>query len=534
MTGITGPSLDYAEMDEEFSIKAQQELLNECELEYDRGKSRLMSRTLSFYPKGTWLCRLELSPQIVRMGRRRRELKASTNFYFLLRPSHPDLPVMPLGNDTAWVLRANKHYGLNLKGGTAADDEVLVTEVADNAMMLRVIEYLHFYYNFTQYNGFNGGPMRLRVPRRLDDLKLSPDSEQERWKVEGALWRFLDLAQHTVVRPALQTVTRFINRYNADVPIQVGSALWRLRVSLNLKSGYVNLYNRVPFFHSSDLEPPSPDRVEMLPAPRGLYAWAPWLYLPERFRAAAGAFAYFAVATSWLAATLVTVLYALTFLLHPALVGAGIGTSGPWVLFGWNWLWFCAVYSIGVFAFVTAFVFQFEGGLRRASLTAPSILQSAYKALERLQRNVWDWFKPNLETPWRRVSTAAFWLLLSTLFLIAAFTTLQVSQAPASFADSSRGLGVMQTFAGHATIAFPGLPYLLGAVGFDPLLWLKDPGMTSPVVLAFRVMMLIVVRRAFTKLLGYTSPRILYRDNRRLEFEVARRARNAPVSAARP
>jgi hypothetical protein len=531
VTDITGPNPDYEEADEEFSIRAQQELGNECKFEYDRAKSRLMRRILSFYPKGTWLCRLELAPQRVHFGRKGRDLKAPTNFYFLFYPSHPDLPVLPLGNDTAWVQRANRHYGLNLKGGTAASDDVLLSEADDKAMMRRVIEYLHFYYSFTHYAGYNGGPMRLRVPRRLDDLKLSPSTEPERWKIEGALWRFLDQVEHTAIRPALKTVTRFINRYQADVPIQVGSALWRLRVSVRLKSGHVHLYNRVPFFHSPDLEPPSPDRVEMLPTPRGIYRWEPWLHLPERFRAAMAAFGYFALATSWLAATAITVLYALTFLLHPALFGSATVPAAPWVPFGWNGLWWSASWSIVLFGLVTAFVFQFDGVLRRTERTAPGVLQSAYAALDRVQRAAWDWFKPNLETPWRRVSTAAFWLLLSTLFLIAAFTTLQVSQEPFRFSGSAGGLGVMQTFAGHATIAFPGLPYLLGALGFDPLLWLKDPSMTSTIVLCFRVMMLIVVRRAFTKLLGYTSPRILYRDNRRLEFEVARKSRGAASQA---
>ena len=104
------------------------------------------------------------------------------------------------------------------------------------------------------------------------------------------------------------------------------------------------------------------------------------------------------------------------------------------------------------------------------------------------------------------------------------------AQEPEKFAHSDKGLLVMQTFFGHATIAFPGLPYALGALGFDPLLWLKDPSLTSPIVLGFRIMMLIVVFRAFWKLLGYTSPRILHRDNRRLEFEVAgpNRKRRAP------
>jgi hypothetical protein len=69
------------------------------------------------------------------------------------------------------------------------------------------------------------------------------------------------------------------------------------------------------------------------------------------------------------------------------------------------------------------------------------------------------------------------------------------------------------------------VPYLLGAIGFDPLQWLRDPDMKSAMVLGFRVMMLIVVFRAFWKLLGYASPRILNRDSRRLEHEITKRRR---------
>jgi hypothetical protein len=48
---------------------------------------------------------------------------------------------------------------------------------------------------------------------------------------------------------------------------------------------------------------------------------------------------------------------------------------------------------------------------------------------------------------------------------------------------------------------------------------------TSGIVLWFRGMMLVIVYRAFWKLLGYTSPRILYRDSRRLEFELSKQRR---------
>lgn len=524
--GAGAANWDYTEADPDLAVKAHQELSNECGFQYDRSKSQLFSRSLSFYPKGTWLCRLELDPQKVRLRRRLRELKVRTSFYFLLRPSEQSLPIMPLGNDTVWILRANKHYGLNLTGKTSDHDGLtldLGNDFPDQAMMRRVIEYLHFYYNFTQFDAYAGGPMRLRVPRSLMDLKFSGASSEERCKVAGALWRFMDQTDGNAIRPAIKTITRFINRYQADVPIQVGSALWRLRVSVSLRSGFVRLYGRVPFFHSPLLKPPSPDRVEMLPAPSGLFRWEPWLYLPERFRATLSAMFYFAIAVSWLLAVLVTMAFPLTYLLHPSIVDGATTSLGPYFPIGWPGLWWSALWSVGVFAFIALFVFQFDGVLRRAMRTAPSVLQAAYKALDKLHRAAWDWFRPNLETPWKKASMAALWLCVSTVFLIAEFTTLQIAQQPAKFARSETGLDVMQTFAGHATIAFPGLPYLLGALGFDPLLWLKDPAMTSLIVLGFRVMMLIVVFRAFWKLLGYTSPRILYRESRRLEFEIARK-----------
>jgi hypothetical protein len=278
---------DYAEADDMFAGDAHQELSNECGFEYDRFKSRLVRRELSFYPKGTWLCRLELEPQTVRLRRRRRTLKSSTNMYFLFRPSHQNLPIVPLGNDTVWVLRANYHYGLKLSAGGGSDETLLaepVSEANDQGMMRRVIEYLHFYYSFTRYDAYAGGPVRFRVPRALGDLQFSGTVTEDRWKAMGALWRFLDRDGTGQIQPAIGTIVRFANRYHADVPIQVASALWRLRVSVRLGSGYVRLFGRVPFFYSPDLTPPPPDRVQMLPAPRRLLWSEPWLLLPERFR----------------------------------------------------------------------------------------------------------------------------------------------------------------------------------------------------------------------------------------------------------
>jgi hypothetical protein len=527
VTGAGESFSEYSEALPELALRAWQELANECRFEYDPAKSILHSKTLSFYPKGTWQCRLELRPQVIRVNGKPKTLKAATNYYFLFQPDNRTLPLLPLGNDTEWILRANKHHGLNLRGRIRDDDELLlnpVSEANDAAMMRRVIEYLHFYYDFTHYDAYSGGPMRFRVPRRLDDLQIADDVEEERHRLGGALWRFLDLAGTNAIRPALRTITRFINRYQADIPLQVGSFLWRLRVSISLRSGHVRLFGRVPFYYSPHLQPPSADKVETLPVPRGLYWYEPWLWLPERLRASIAALAYFALTVSWLLATLLAVSFPLTYLLHPAVV-EGVGRSvGQLVPIGLAGLWWSALYSLGIFAFIAAAIFQFDGVLRRATRAAPSVLQASYRMLSRFQRWVWDRFKPNLETPWKKTSTAVLWLLASTLLLIAEFTTLQIAQEPDRFANAASAFTVMQTFAGHATIAFPGLPYVLGALGVDPLRWLKDPSMTSLIVLGFRIMMLIVVFRAFWKLLGYTSPRVLYRDNRRLEVEIAGRS----------
>jgi hypothetical protein len=260
----------------------------------------------------------------------------------------------------------------------------------------------------------------------------------------------------------------------------------------------------------------------MLPVPRGIFWREPWLLVPDRLRATIGAFTYFMIAVSWLLAVLASVAFPLSYVLNPTIVSSIAEAVTSLVPIGWRGLWWIALYCIGVFAFIATYVFQFEGVLRRAARTAPSVLQLAYKGLDRWQRAIWDWFRPNLETPLRKASTSALWLLASTIFLILVFTTLQIAQEPERFASPEKGLLIIQTFFGHATIAFPGLPYLLGALGFDPIVWLQDPAMTSPIVLGFRIMMLIVVFRAFWKLLGFTSPRILYRDNRRLEFEVSR------------
>src|SRR5262249_26820979 len=146
-----------------------------------------------------------------------------------------------------------------------------VPEGSQEAMMRRIIEYLHFYYSFTRYDAYAGGPVRFRVPRTIQDLRFGgAQSDEDRQQAMGALWRFLDHDGRGHVQPATGTVVRFIGRYHADVPIQVASSLWRLRVSVRLRSGYVRLYGRVPFFYSPHLLPPTPDQVESLPTPRQL------------------------------------------------------------------------------------------------------------------------------------------------------------------------------------------------------------------------------------------------------------------------
>ena len=162
----------------DFAAAAHQELASECRFEYQLALSQLYCRRLSFYPDGTWLCRLELQPQVIKRRGRARPLNGKTNFYFIFRPADQNMPVMPLGNDTVWVLRANKHYGLNLSGATSGNPDVApITQTADHPMMERMIEYLYFYYNFTRFDAYAGGPMRLRVPRRLADLRFSAGAE---------------------------------------------------------------------------------------------------------------------------------------------------------------------------------------------------------------------------------------------------------------------------------------------------------------------------------------------------------------------
>ena len=242
---------DFTSAAPEMAQKAHRELATECGFEYDLAQSNLQRMELSFYPPGTWLCRLELDPQTVKMRRRARPLKTRTTYYFVFRPSDEGMPIMPLGNDTDWVLRANKHYGLTLGTRRTREDELNLAEVVevDNPIVLhKIIEYLHFYYNFTRYDGYIGGPMRFRVPRTLADLEFSGASEEERNQALGALWRFLDTRGTGQMQPAVGTVIRLINRCHADVPMQIGSLLWRLRVSLRLRSGYVRLYGQV---HSS-------------------------------------------------------------------------------------------------------------------------------------------------------------------------------------------------------------------------------------------------------------------------------------------
>src|SRR6266576_2867237 len=91
MPAAGGAEFEYSLADPEFGEKAHQELSSECSFEYHLPLSQLYCRKL--------------------------------NFYLIFRPSDQNMPIMPLGNDTVWVLRANKHYGLDLKGRILSEDD---------------------------------------------------------------------------------------------------------------------------------------------------------------------------------------------------------------------------------------------------------------------------------------------------------------------------------------------------------------------------------------------------------------------------
>ena len=86
-TDIALPSPDYSEVDDNFASDVDQHLNDECGFEYDRAKSRLVRRELSFYPKDTWLCRLELEPQIGQDAPTAQNIEVADELYFLYRPS---------------------------------------------------------------------------------------------------------------------------------------------------------------------------------------------------------------------------------------------------------------------------------------------------------------------------------------------------------------------------------------------------------------------------------------------------------------
>lgn len=212
---------DFEVAPQEIATKVHRDLLQECGFTYEGGRSQLHCMELSFYPPGTWLCRLQLQPQRIKISGRQRTLPTVTDYYFLFRPTHQDMPIMPLGNDTDWILRANRHYGLRLGKRRATEDQLNpaeMLEVEDPEILHRIIEYLHFYYNFTRYDGYIGGPMRFRVPRKLADLEFSGATDDERHEILGALWRFLDARGNGLVQPAIGTVMRFINVSGAAAP----------------------------------------------------------------------------------------------------------------------------------------------------------------------------------------------------------------------------------------------------------------------------------------------------------------------------
>lgn len=520
-------SLIVVDNSDPFRKRCFDALRDECGVVFEWHLATLCRTEIDLYPKGTWLCRISLQPHHIRLRWRTVELGDSREYYFLFNENHDRMPILPMGNDADWILRANRHYGLQLTTNLPKNKFE-----REDVLKKRVIDYLHFFYLFSLFDDFKGRTTRFRVPRDIEDfeleetemIKMSLDPAIERGKLVGALWRFSDAGQRTEVEPAFGTIRRLIGFYSADVPMQVENSLWRLRVRLSLRTGFVSLYGSLPFYFSHVLRRPSDVSFPILPVPSGLYWSEPLLLINPRIRAAILGLLYFAVLIAWLVAGAIVLAYPFKYILNPALIDMfakvfPIGVELTSGIIKW-----CAVYFVGVFSIFSIFIFQFDGVLTQAKKVAPGLLRIIYSSLDDWQRWMWDQFKMNLDTPIRKARTSLLWLLVSTILLVLSFTTLQVNDDPGRL--RVEGVEVLGTFVGYSTLAIPGLPYLLGFIGIDTLKLIKEPLVTQSIVVVFRGLMFVVVVRSLWKLLGHTTPRILYESSRRLHHEMAKRIKN--------
>jgi hypothetical protein len=439
---VTGPVSDSIER----AIIAH--LKGKCRFGFE-GAYRLTADPAPFY-RGVLLCELVLVPG-ARVSNRGKwqEVTTTACFYFLFR-DHDEV-LIPLTGGEGDVLLANRWLDLTLE---------------DDATRL---DYARFYYAFA----LTESPPQFRnIPRHLEELRFkAPVSEKQIWGIYGATWRFL--VDPVTLQMKIHFEPRGVfwrARHRAHLPMQFGSDLCDVDLKIWHRDGHITYRKTALIYRDDALAAEPSDRPGRIGRPRYISRREWFRTVFRNVRSGIVQLAYLAILALLLVASVVALALPLDLwgVSLPRVLldlGAGLAGLGDWK----DWLLPASVYCIAYFGLTTLLVLDIET-VRNALLTwSPWFRRSAlnellYSMIVR-GRIVENGYRRGL---WRRLRTAATWLVLWTVYLVCVFTSLQTSMRPELAGDPRKLSDVMQVFGEQALLYIPVVFYYVGRKSLDP------------------------------------------------------------------
>ncbi|MDX2205634.1 MAG: hypothetical protein NW223_22980 [Hyphomicrobiaceae bacterium] len=416
------------------------------------GPYRLTADAVSFYPD-TLLCCLVVEPgtKILKGARAKNieHLQTSTAFYFLFRATPGKQQIVPVADGPGNLLLANRHLDFSIEN----DQQRL--------------EYTRFYLAFAR----SGQPPRFRhLPMSPEGLRFTAACPPEqRLRVQGALWRFMDRETRSRLAIGFQRrgIFHTLIHHHAHVPVQYGQEIYDVDINIWQRSGRITDTRYELVYANQCLAEEPAITIGVLPMPSYITKRerrTAWL---NNIRAALAQVLYVCMMIVFLSASTVAVIFAAEGLAGTAAV--------RWILeliFGTSWwliLLLACAYCILHFAITTFLALDIES-IHSAVLTLRPSWTGSWidrwldnKSQEQNERRNQNAVGGILA----RIKTAAGLLVSWLAYLILIFTSLQLSLRPYLLDENNSALIVSSIFFQQALQYIPMIFYFVGRHSLD-------------------------------------------------------------------
>jgi hypothetical protein len=485
----------------------------------DPTKTRLRGRKVKFYDN-VWLGYIETDEE---------------RYYFLTRPRGRKGRFIPISNAIGGVERAHREYPLSLTKDNVAD-------------------YLHFYYSFTpkedpMLSRISGGATQFAVPRELADIKVEAaatenDGCSEDCLVKGAVWHFLDEATHDRVQP-LRYRRRHLpqNTVSGRIPIQFRNAIFAVDFRVPEATGRPTLSNEELLYESDALEEPEIVGNACLTLPTRIARKERYLDVRRWARQIAARLGQGAMRVAWTAVVLAAsyfwgcaALYAVAEAYDSNLIQrqfewwADVLGVSEWASFAYWWTLSAIAAFVGVIVLKTHRDKVFNWIFR---FCPTSIEQPVVKVLDYFVTK-WDNALLSQNTFGKRLGWSAFHLVGWSLYLVAAFTSLQMLSDVTEGQAARPALLVAETLLLQGALNVPFVAFVL--IQFLQVIERLDPvaeGVLNywPLVI-FQATMAVIVIGGIYRVWVFTVEASPYTFFRRMRAHSTKRRRTARVAAA--